>query len=55
MGLVGPGSGEVVINEVMFHPFESWPATQPYKNTNRTEYVEIHNAGTTAVELVDYR
>jgi hypothetical protein len=52
---VAPVFGELVINEIMFHPFESWPETQPYKNTNRTEYVEIYNVGTSAVELVDYR
>ena len=50
-----PLSAELVINEIMFHPLETWPSTQPYKNTNRTEYVEIYNAGTTTAALVDYR
>ena len=47
--------GQVVINEIMYHPLETWPPIQPYKNTNLTEYVEIYNAGTAAVDLIDYR
>jgi hypothetical protein len=48
-------SAELVINEIMFHPLETWPPAQPYRNTNRTEYIEIYNAGTTTAALVNYR
>lgn len=48
-------SAELVINEVMFHPFEPWPPAQPFRATNRTEFVEIYNAGATTASLLDYR
>lgn len=46
---------QLVINELMYHPFQPWPPTQPYPSTNRTEYVEILNTGTTTVFLANYR
>ena len=49
------GHAEVVINEIMYHPYEPWPATQPAKTTNLNEYVEIYNDGTNTVDLSDYR
>ena len=42
-------SGDVVINELMYNPSEPWP------NSNRTEYVEILNTGTNIVDLATYR
>jgi uncharacterized protein YjbI with pentapeptide repeats len=48
-------NAQVVINEIMYHPLEPWPDTQPYKTTNRTEFIEIYNAGTQSVDLALYR
>jgi len=47
--------GQVVINELMYHPYEPWPPSQPYPTTNDTEYIEIYNAGTGTVDLTNYR
>ncbi len=46
---------QLVINELMVHPLEFWPPTQPYPNTNLSEYVELYNAGTTTISLANYR
>ena len=48
-------SGQIVINEIMYHPYEPWPPTQPAKTTNASEYIELYNAGTSAVDLSEYR
>ncbi|MDE0839668.1 MAG: lamin tail domain-containing protein, partial [Kiritimatiellae bacterium] len=50
-----PLCAQVVINEIMYHPLEPWPDTQPYKTTNLTEFIEILNAGTQSVDLATYR
>ena len=42
-------SAQVVINEIMYHPYAPWPTT------NDTEYVELHNAGTSTVDLSGWR
>jgi len=46
------GLADIVINELMYHPYEPYP--YPYY-TNNTEYVEILNTGATNVDLTDYR
>ena len=46
---------QLVINELMYNPVEFWPTSQPYPNTNLSEYVELYNAGTTTVSLANYR
>jgi hypothetical protein len=54
-GLSAPARGELVISELMYHTYEPWPASQPTKTTNNSEYVEIYNAGTTTAVLTEYR
>lgn len=52
------GQSQVVINELMYHPEDGWHtnASGAWVNfTNETEYVEIYNAGTNAVDLSTYR
>ncbi|MEI6807815.1 MAG: lamin tail domain-containing protein [bacterium] len=52
------GLSQVVINELMYHPEDGWHtnASGVWVNfTNGTEYVEIYNAGTNAVDLSTYR
>ena len=46
---------QVVINEIMYHPHEPWPADQPSRTTNETEYIELYNTGTSVADLSDYR
>jgi len=55
LGFVVTVQSQIVINEIMYHPEEPWPAWLPHKITNDTEYVEIFNAGTVTVHLADYR
>ena len=51
----GPAFSQVVINELMYYPLEPWPPTQEFRTTNRTEYIEIFNAGASPVDLGSYR
>jgi hypothetical protein len=44
-----------VINEIMYNPYESWPASQPFPSTNATQYVELYNVGTSVVDLTQFR
>ncbi len=44
-----PLQAQVVINEIMYHPFSPWGVT------NLTEYIELYNAGPSAVDLSTYR
>ena len=50
-----PLAADLVINEIMYAPYEPWPMSQEFPTTNRTEYVEIYNAGTGTVDLTNYR
>jgi len=50
--------GEVVINEIMYHPYENWKTNSSGSwilITNKTEYVELYNPGTNTVDLSSYR
>ncbi|MEI6971562.1 MAG: lamin tail domain-containing protein [bacterium] len=56
--LPGSAPADVVINELMYHPDDGWHTNAAGTwvfVTNDTEYVEIHNAGTNAVDLSNYR
>ncbi|MDA0991021.1 MAG: lamin tail domain-containing protein, partial [Verrucomicrobia bacterium] len=48
-------SAQVIINELMYHPYEPWPSTQPAKTVSLTEYVEIYNKGDATADLSLYR
>ena len=43
-------SADVVINEIHYHPYQPYPST-----TNLTEFIELYNPGTSAVNLAAYR
>jgi hypothetical protein len=49
IAFAGSTHAQIVINEIMYHPYE------PFGVTNRTEYLEILNAGTSRVDLTNYR
>ncbi|MCE9613687.1 MAG: lamin tail domain-containing protein [Lentisphaerae bacterium] len=46
---------QLVINELMYHHYESWPTNQPYANTNHTEFIELFNAGASSLVLTNYQ
>lgn len=47
--IVGIAQADVVINELMYHPYA------PFGATNRAEYIEVFNSGTGAVSLANHR
>ena len=52
-----PADG-VVINELMYHPYDGWNTNAAGTwviVTNETEYIELYNSGTNAVDLLTYR
>lgn len=49
---------QVIINELMYHPDDGWQTNASgawVLVTNETEYIEIYNSGTNAVDLSTYR
>ena len=53
---ISSAHADVIINELMYHPWDYWPPAQSSPLTNLWEYIEIYNTSATqAVDLSTYR